>query len=347
MPFEFKKVFEHGTTNPIVARLSLQILEILKQCNASKDIQDKIGDLYLNSLQKKLLRCWEIEERFKKKFAAAVGKYKPPNAANAPVEVPQIARLEEECHNFLYEAKNYIRDLLQVLNHLYGTTFVDASEFSRAKKGSQSLVEFAEKTFGADDGKTKFLKEAVPSVEELIAVRNAVEHPEGLSGKLFIANFTLGADRKLDRPTWHREKDGKLVTEPSSIRADMEASINNLLTLGEDVFVSWASDHLQVPAMMRVAFIPEDRRNPLCPIKWTVTASQHLEDLLAKAEHRVIHGPGWHLNPIIGPEGKIQLYDIYIENQWIGSRSTESKCLQAIRNAGGQVPPEQPFETRN
>ena len=27
---EFKKVLEHGTTNPIVARLGLQILEILK-----------------------------------------------------------------------------------------------------------------------------------------------------------------------------------------------------------------------------------------------------------------------------------------------------------------------------
>jgi thermostable 8-oxoguanine DNA glycosylase len=65
MPFEFKKVLEHGTKNPIVARLSLQILEILKQCSASKDIQDKVGDLYVNSLQKKLLRCWEIEERFK------------------------------------------------------------------------------------------------------------------------------------------------------------------------------------------------------------------------------------------------------------------------------------------
>jgi hypothetical protein len=75
MPFEFKKVLEHGTTNPIVARLSLQILEILKQCNASKDIQDKVGDLYVNSLQKKLLRCWEIEERFKKEFVAAIGKY--------------------------------------------------------------------------------------------------------------------------------------------------------------------------------------------------------------------------------------------------------------------------------
>jgi hypothetical protein len=167
MPFEFKKVLEHGSTNPIVARLSLQILEILKQCDASKDIQDKVRDLYVDSLLKKLLRCWEIEERFNKEFAAAVGKYRPPATANAPVEVPQIARLDEECHNFLYEAKNFIRDLLQVVNQLYGTTFKEASEFFRArKKGSRSLVEFAEKTFGVDDAKTKMIRGAVPSVKE-------------------------------------------------------------------------------------------------------------------------------------------------------------------------------------
>jgi hypothetical protein len=52
--------------------------------------------------------------------------------------------------------------------------------------------------------------------------------------------------------------------EPSSIRADMETYIHNLRTLGEDVFVSWASDHLKVPDMMRVAFIPEEKRNPVC-----------------------------------------------------------------------------------
>lgn len=274
MPFQYKKVLEHGTTNPIVARLSLQIFEILKQCNASEDMQVKVRELYVDSLLKKLMRCWEIEERFKEEFADAVAEYKPPAAANASVEVPQIARLDQECHNFLYEAKNFIRDLLQVVNHLYGTTFEEASEFYWArKKGSQSLIEFAEKTFGVDDGKTKFLKEAVPSVEELIAMRNAVEHPEGLSGKLVIANFTLGADRKLDEPTWHREKDGKPAGEASFIRADMETCIHNLLTLGEYVFLSWASDHLKVPDMMRVAFIPEGKRNPLCPIKWTVTLS--------------------------------------------------------------------------
>jgi hypothetical protein len=260
----------------------LQTLQILKQSSASQDVQAKVGNLYLNSLQKKLLRCWEIEQRFTENFAAAVEKYKPALAANTGVEVPQIPRLE--CHNFLYEAKNFIRDLLKVVNLLYGTNFDEASEFSRAKKGRQSLLEFAETTFGLDDTKTKMFKEAGAFVEELIIMRNAVEHPDGHNGKLVIANFTLAADWKIDEPAWHREKEGKAVGEPSSIRADMEAFIHNLLTLGEDVFVSWASDHLQVSDVMRIASIPEDRRNPLCPIKYTITASQHLEDLLAKAQ---------------------------------------------------------------
>jgi hypothetical protein len=117
-------------------------------------------------------------------------------------------------------------------------------------------------------------------------MRNAVEHPDGFGGKLVVANFTLCADKKVDEPTWHREKDGNAAGEPSTIRADMETYINNLLTLGEHVFVSWASDHLKIPDMMRVAFIPENKRNPICPIKWTVTASEHLEKLLVKASKK-------------------------------------------------------------
>ncbi len=64
--------------------------------------------------------------------------------------LPRLVNEREPKHLFFG-----FRDLLKVVNHLYGTTFEEASEFSRAKKGSQSLVEFAEKTFGADDGKTR------------------------------------------------------------------------------------------------------------------------------------------------------------------------------------------------
>jgi hypothetical protein len=45
MPFEIKRVLEHGTTKPIVARLSLLILEILKQCNLSKTGRRSVREL--------------------------------------------------------------------------------------------------------------------------------------------------------------------------------------------------------------------------------------------------------------------------------------------------------------
>jgi len=99
MPFVFKKLLDHGTTNPIVARLSLQTLQLLNQSTATKDLRDKVGKLYVESLQRKLLRCWEISERYRQEFNTAADTYKPPTAGARSVEVPQIPRLEEECHN--------------------------------------------------------------------------------------------------------------------------------------------------------------------------------------------------------------------------------------------------------
>lgn len=285
MPFVFKKLLDHGTTNPIVARLSLQVLQILDQCTLVKGTRDKIGELYVNSLQRKLLRCWEIEERFRNGFNAAIESYKPP-AAKGGVEIPQVPRLEEESHNFLYEAKNYVRDLLAVVNLLHGSDFREASEFTRGKKGSRSLVQYAAQRFGDKDSKTLFLREAAGGVEELINFRNAVEHPGGYSGTLRIENFSLDPDGRIAEPAWHREKDGQPINPPSAIRSDMVTTIENLLTLGEDVLVSWAVDNLKAPRFMRLAIVRDDRRDPSCPIKWVVTASQHIEEQIKMLERK-------------------------------------------------------------
>ena len=281
MPFEFKKVASHGTSNPIVARLSLQTLQILEKCRLKKDVKDKVGALYIDSLMKKLLRCWEIEDSFKKSFAEVTAKYKPPGTPNAPVEIPQIERLEADCHNFLYEAKNYIRDVLYVVNKLYGTSFSEASEFSKARKGGKSLIEFATDTFGLDDARTKMLVEAAPWVEEAIAMRNAVEHPDGYSGRLGIENFRRDPDQKLSEPVWYRVKDGKNATQPSAICADFDTFIRNLLTFGEDVLVSWANENLKLPDMMEIAIIPEEHRDPKNPAKYTVAPGTKFRGALA------------------------------------------------------------------
>jgi hypothetical protein len=258
--------------------MSLQTMQILDQCKIAKETSDKIAEIYLHSLQKKLIRCREIEERFRSEFKSAVESYKPPSSSSQVVQLPQIPRLEEECHNFVYEMKNYVRDLLKVFNLLYGTDFKEASEFFRAKKGSKSLVEFAASAFGRVDPKTKFLEEAVEQVEHVVNFRNAVEHPGGYSGELRITNFALEPDGKICEPTWFLQKDGARVTDPSAIRVDMETALHNFLLLGEDIVVSWADNNLSAAAMAQVAVVPEERRDPSCPIKYVVTASRQLEE---------------------------------------------------------------------
>jgi hypothetical protein len=55
-----------------------------------------------------------------------------------------------------------------------------------------------------------------------------------------------------------------------------------------------------------------------------------------KASHRdhQIHGPGWLLKAVVGLDGEVQLWDIFINNQWVGSKRTEKQCYEVIRNAG-------------
>jgi len=113
-------------------------------------------------------------------------------------------------------------------------------------------------------------------------MRNAVEHPDGYSGGLVIENFRRDPDQKLSEPVWHRVKDSKNATEPSSIRAGFDTFIHNLLTLGEDVLVSWANENLESPEMMEIAIIPEERRDPKNPAKYTVGPGPKLREALAK-----------------------------------------------------------------
>jgi hypothetical protein len=95
--FEVKKALEHGVTNPIVARLTLQTLEILEKTTLSKEERDKIGGVFINSLVQKLLRCWEIEQRLRDGWKKSVANFEPPGHGAAAIEVPQISRLREDC----------------------------------------------------------------------------------------------------------------------------------------------------------------------------------------------------------------------------------------------------------
>jgi hypothetical protein len=142
MLFDLTKQLEHGTTNPIVARLTVQPVEILNHTHMVKADQEKFIKLSLDELSKRLLRCSEVEQRLRKEAGERRAKFKPPGRGDVAIEIPQIPRLKEECENFLYEAKNYLRDLLKLVNLLWETQYEDASEWVKGKKDRPSVHDF-------------------------------------------------------------------------------------------------------------------------------------------------------------------------------------------------------------
>ncbi len=153
MPWTISKISDYGISNPVVARLSLQTLSILKHCKATDELKEKIGTLYTDDLMKTILSCYEITERYRTSFNTLVAAYERPNTPNAILELPQIPNLDKECRDFVYAAKNVVRDILRAFNIMFSTKFSEASEFYEEKKNKKlhndlSLLDFAKQLFG-------------------------------------------------------------------------------------------------------------------------------------------------------------------------------------------------------
>src|SRR5665647_2712609 len=112
-PFVIAKKLDQGVNNPIVARLTLQNFEILQNCAIPRATAESIQELYLGELTPKLLRCSQVAEKFRTETEKLAASYKQPGKGATSVTLPQIMQLEEECRNYLYEAKNFLRDLLK------------------------------------------------------------------------------------------------------------------------------------------------------------------------------------------------------------------------------------------
>lgn len=266
--FNYQKQQEHGTKNPIVARFTVQTANLLQNCGADAKLSQSIMTLYAGSMLKRILRCWEIEQGIRASIEKAKTSSKP-SAGGAAQEIPHVPRLKEDCENFLYEFKNFLRELLDVFNLLYGTDYDEASEWIwGSRKHSQPVIEYAATKFGEDSLKTHFLRQMKPCNGPFVAMRNAVEHPDGHSGRLVITDFTIGADGKLNEPVWSRVKDGTVEYGPTPILADLAKGVHNLFVSGEDVFVMWAMENLLLLGIVGLGVIPEAERNPGCPVKY-------------------------------------------------------------------------------
>ena len=76
MRFTISRIADCGTGNPILARLTLQTFAILDHCEIRQEDADAVKLIYMESLTKKLVRCYEIAQRFQAEFVNEMETYR-------------------------------------------------------------------------------------------------------------------------------------------------------------------------------------------------------------------------------------------------------------------------------
>src|SRR5262249_11090292 len=132
----------------------------------------------------RLLNCFETHTDLVKKQGDAEAEIRP-QASQQVIYRPNLVGLNKLTEQFLYEGKNFIRDISGIFMPFDGPMLHEA--MTLGDKASK----WAEATFGHDDRLTNHLRKNWPWLHHLIKMRNATEHPGGYSGTLHVHNYRI------------------------------------------------------------------------------------------------------------------------------------------------------------
>jgi hypothetical protein len=226
-------------------------------------------------VQQQLLSCYDIWTQVAPREAEIVAKVEETGiqtqAHGRVATIDQIENLNYLSGSFLYSAKSTLRDIKLMICEFYET---DPDIKKVEKRDFGYLEKWAKKRFGEADEFAKLISEDFRVwIDEIYKKRNAVEHPGGYSGHLEIFNFTAVQEPGTKKwkgvfPRWRRNQE-----QLSSITKDMQLTIENLLNFSEDILALCLR---MVGSMLPLVFyeIPEESRDPECPIRLRVTLDQ-------------------------------------------------------------------------
>jgi hypothetical protein len=240
--FVISKISERGTNHPVVARLHLQTGDLLQASRYSPEVKDEAKRIYFEAGWR-LLRCFDTWDELKRKqneLVAEAGPFDNPEITH----IPHLVGLDRIAEMFLYEAKNFLRDISRVFEPL------GAKKFTEAKALGEKAVGWAKRNFGDSDRLTNFLRESQSLVSRVIRMRNAVEHPGGTRAAcLYIENFKL-VGNAVQRPTWYLNGDA-----PLEVITDVGNLCEGMLIYAEELLALFIEKHL--PDIIQIVEIPE------------------------------------------------------------------------------------------
>ena len=263
MAFQTQQISDYGTTNPIVARLSLQTTELSKFYSISEKQKEELFGIMFSEVQPKLMICFRIKEHLTAEIRAHQKSVEEKGlnfqAQGRAYTLPSILELRHHAETFLYNAKSALRDFTAVFLVLFAKDFKKEARFDK-------VLKWAKDQFGNEDILSKALEEDQATwIAKIVKMRNAVEHPGGYSGVLHIENFT-GREKEsvvvVTEPVWHLNSDPK-----TRIAHEMDVMVTNLLSFFEETLLLCLGK-FPSPFPIAVQEIPESERDPKCPLRF-------------------------------------------------------------------------------
>lgn len=278
---------KHNSSDEIVARIYVQTINIMKSFifdeddAKTDDMRNRIYKIMCVDVMSRMHGCREVSEdvnseisRLKSKFSSEMSK-----CNDNSVVLPSVSGLRGKSEEFLYQTKNVLRDLSLLFDVFFDKKFDNGIY--------KEMQNFCNSKFEEQDSLTAYIKQNRDFwIDEVIYMRNAVEHPGGKSGSGFlnIANFMLTSKSQLEDPCWERsniqktppfdELDASIKTV---IGSDMQLIVNNLLEFSENLLMMLVKKKwIHIP--FDFCEIPKEKRDPTCPIRFEIVFNPPLSD---------------------------------------------------------------------
>lgn len=251
--WQISQLTDTGPQHPIVARLTVGIVEIVKFADITEDKKDSITsacfEIHKSLLQaEKSVRTLMNEIREIENNLIKNGVQTQNNGT--VINIPWVANLDDS-KSFLKFIKQSLQHLASAMGILLDKKF-DGPHFHK-------ILDECRSKLGPEHIVTKLLEEDQQWVKEINDLRNEDEHPK--TGKPFVTGFQI-----------QKTVEGKfLITPPSfyngsPISNRIEVFSHNVLTFSEELLVHTLENHF--PSIVRVYDIPEEQRDTSCPVRF-------------------------------------------------------------------------------
>ena len=183
---------------------------MLEHTTLTNEQKKSINDFcFINGLVSQEI-LWNITNKINDDYFYQVDEYVKDNEK----PFPYIIDLKNQTEIFLYTTKNFLRDISNMcISPIYPKYInTEGGSFSNLKTGKSNLSLWAEKKWGENSREYLVSLQITNFYSDLIAKRNAMEHPGGRAGTLYINQPNLKINDQTGNPSitrlaWYRNEE--------------------------------------------------------------------------------------------------------------------------------------------